>query len=101
MINLFMDIAIGYLDNPSKRLCHESFLSVCDLLVVLSRHLAVHLPSLRSLVYTADRDLELKLTGYLERRVFVEDEVGTVSLEGVICSLVRSYLRVDNRNVQN
>ncbi|THD21172.1 Cohesin subunit [Fasciola hepatica] len=74
MINLFMEIAVGYLDNPSKRLSHESFLSVCDLLVVLSRHLAVHLPSLRSLVYTADRDLGLKLTNYLERRVFVDDE---------------------------
>ncbi|KAF8565992.1 hypothetical protein P879_06467 [Paragonimus westermani] len=74
MINLHMEVAIGYLDHPSKRLSHESFLSVCDLLVVLSRHLAVRLPSLQSLVYTADRDLELKLTNYLERRVFVDEE---------------------------
>ncbi|CAL8094125.1 unnamed protein product [Calicophoron daubneyi] len=74
MINLYMDICIGYLDHPSKRISYESFLSVCDLLVVLSPHLAVHSPSLKSLIYTADHEIEVKLTNYLERRVFVDDE---------------------------
>lgn len=69
-----MDVCIGYLDHSCKRLASESFLSICDLLVVFSRHLSVHLPNLKSIIYTADRDLELKLTNFLEQRVFVDDD---------------------------
>ncbi|TGZ72694.1 hypothetical protein CRM22_001934 [Opisthorchis felineus] len=74
MITLFMELSIGYLDHPSKRLSYDAYLSICDLLVVLCRHLAVRPPNLQSLVYVADRELELKLTNYLERRVFVDDD---------------------------
>ncbi|CAH8674975.1 unnamed protein product [Schistosoma bovis] len=73
-LNLYMDVCIGYLDHSCKRLASESFLSICDLLVVFSRHLSVHLPNLKSIIYTADRDLELKLTNFLEQRVFVDDD---------------------------
>ncbi|CAH8671635.1 unnamed protein product [Schistosoma bovis] len=73
-LNLYMDVCIGYLDYSCKRLASESFLSICDLLVVFSRHLSVHLPNLKSIIYTADRDLELKLTNFLEQRVFVDDD---------------------------
>ncbi|CAH8682361.1 unnamed protein product [Schistosoma rodhaini] len=73
-LNLYMDVCIGYLDHSCKRLASESFLSICDLLVVFSRHLSVHLPNLKSIIYTADKDLELKLTNFLEQRVFVDDD---------------------------
>nr|CAH8872682.1 unnamed protein product [Trichobilharzia regenti] len=73
-LNLYMDICIGYLDHSHKRLASESFFSICDLLVVFSRNLCDHMPNLHPPIYVADRDLELKLTNYLEQRVFIDDD---------------------------
>ncbi|CAH8656349.1 unnamed protein product [Heterobilharzia americana] len=73
-LNLYMDVCISYLDHSCKLLATESFTSVCDLLVVFSHHLYLHAPNLMSVVYKADRNLELKLTNFLEQRVFVDDD---------------------------
>ncbi|KAH8867922.1 Cohesin subunit SA-2 [Schistosoma japonicum] len=87
-LNLYMDVCIGYLDHSCKRLASESFLSICDLLVVFSRHLSIHLPNLKPVIYTADRDLELKLTNFLEQRVFVDDDDLAAFFKLVIYNLI-------------
>lgn len=78
-LHMLVEICIGYLDHSHKRLASESFRTICDLLIIFCRNLCDHLPNVESLVYVADRDLELKLTNYLEQRVFVDDD--DVSLE--------------------
>lgn len=48
-------------------------MSICDLLIVFSRHLA---PSLERLVYEPDKNLQAQLGSFLNDKVFIEDDDG-------------------------
>ena len=52
----------------------QTFISLCDTLIVFGKHLATNSPQLEPLVFEPDRNLQLQLAGFLTDRVFIEDQ---------------------------
>lgn len=73
MLNLFLSICCQYLKCQSKKIARESFVSICDLLIIFSRNIASHLEVMQPLIYEPDKELENGLMFFLSEHVFVED----------------------------
>ncbi|XP_025079886.1 cohesin subunit SA-1-like isoform X2 [Pomacea canaliculata] len=70
----------NYLKNCHDLLFHhhekvgaEAYVSICDLLIVFSKHLGDN-PNLKPLVFEVDRRLQSHLSNFLTEKVFVEDD---------------------------
>ncbi|VDM34690.1 unnamed protein product [Hydatigera taeniaeformis] len=74
MLDNYMCLCTKWVGNDNKRLATEAYLSLCDLLVAFSRHLATTEPSIKSLSYVPDSTIEAGLIRFLETFVFVDDE---------------------------
>lgn len=53
----------------------QAYVTICDMLVDFSRHLASNL-AMEPLVYEPDKNVQGQLSGFLNDKVFVEDEDG-------------------------
>uniref|UniRef100_A0A5K3ESR2 SCD domain-containing protein n=2 Tax=Mesocestoides corti TaxID=53468 RepID=A0A5K3ESR2_MESCO len=74
MLDNYMCLCTKWVVSDNKRIATEAYLSLCDLLVAFSRHLAVSEPSLKALAYVPDSAIEAGLIRFLETFVFVDDE---------------------------
>ncbi|KAK7478980.1 hypothetical protein BaRGS_00029741 [Batillaria attramentaria] len=57
-----------------KELPFQAYVTICDLLIVFSKHLGDGNPLMKPLVYEVDRSLQSHLSNFLTEKVFVEDE---------------------------
>ena len=62
--------------------CLQSFITICDLLIVFSRHLSTTAPKLDLLIFEPDRNLQGALSNFLGEAVFV------VEAEGGLCACI-------------
>ncbi|XP_047741436.1 cohesin subunit SA-2 isoform X1 [Hyalella azteca] len=75
-LNSFIDSAKQLLaDSDSKVLKEESYIVLCDLLIVFSSQLHNTSPSLASLVYESDRSIQHLLNDFIQSYVFIDDDV--------------------------
>ncbi len=72
MLDSYMPLCVKWVMGDNKRIATEAYLSLCDLLVAFSRHLAVSAPHLKSLAYIPDESLQAGLIRFLETFVFVD-----------------------------
>jgi len=61
------------------RVC-QAYLCVCDMLIIFSHSIKQTSPQLEPLVFDAGKELQLRLTRFLNDKVFIEDDDGTNSL---------------------
>ena len=54
----------------------QAYITICDMLVDFCRHLASN-PVMEPLVYEPDKNVQGQLSGFLNDKVFVEEEDGT------------------------
>ena len=54
-------------------------MTICDLLIVFSKNMATNLV-LKPLVFDPDRNLQMELSGFLNDKVFIEEEDGELNL---------------------
>nr|KAG5693533.1 hypothetical protein BaRGS_019859 [Batillaria attramentaria] len=57
-----------------EKVGEEAYVTICDLLIVFSKHLGDGNPLMKPLVYEVDRSLQSHLSNFLTEKVFVEDE---------------------------
>ena len=72
MLDNYMSLCTKWVVCDNKRIATEAYLSLCDLLVAFSRHLATTEPSIKSLAYVPDSTTEAGLIHFLEAFVFVD-----------------------------
>lgn len=72
MLDTFMGLCGILVSSNTKRTATEAFISVCDLAVAFSRHLATSASNLVSLAYPIDQNLQDGLINFLETFVFVD-----------------------------
>ena len=53
-------------------------MTICDLLIVFSKNMATNLV-LKPLVFDPDRNLQMELSGFLNDKVFIEEEDGELT----------------------
>ena len=53
----------------------QAYVTICDLLIVFSKHLA-NIAVIEVLCYDPDKNLQAQLSGFLNDKVFIEDEDG-------------------------
>jgi len=61
----------------------QAYLCICDLLIIFSHSITQTSPQLEPLVFDAGKELQLRLTHFLNDKVFIEDDDGTDSLSVV------------------
>lgn len=71
MLDDYMNQCTRWLKCDDKRIASEAYISICDLLIAFSRHLAVTEPSIKSLAYVPSPAMEAGLIRFLETFVFV------------------------------
>ncbi|PAA68029.1 hypothetical protein BOX15_Mlig017969g1, partial [Macrostomum lignano] len=84
-VELFFQVTTAYLSHDEKSIATEAYVSICDLLVVFSRH---NEPAVAGqagdrqqpagvVSFVADAGLQSGLVHFMQRRVFVEDDPDT------------------------
>ena len=53
----------------------EAFITLCDMLIVFSKHLGQN-AVMDPLVFEPDKNLQMHLAGFLNEKVFVDDDDG-------------------------
>ena len=72
MLDNYISLCTKWVVCDNKRIATEAYLSLCDLLVAFSRHLAATEPAIKSLAYVPDSTTEAGLIRFLETFVFVD-----------------------------
>jgi len=55
---------------------YQAYLCVCDMLIIFSHSITQSSPQLEPLVYDAGKVLQLRLTNFLNDKVFIEEDDG-------------------------
>jgi len=58
----------------------QAYLCVCDMLIIFSHTIKQSSPQLEPLIFDAGKELQIRLTHFLNDKVFIEDDDGTNSL---------------------
>ena len=53
----------------------QAYITICDMLIIYSEHVTQS-PQFEPLVYKPDRNLQSQLSGFLNDKVFIEDDDG-------------------------
>ena len=53
----------------------QAYVTICDLLIVFSKHMSSN-AVLVPLIYEPDRNMQQQLSGFLNEKVFIDDEEG-------------------------
>lgn len=69
----FMGICCDLLLSENDALEDEAFITICDLLLVFCKQLGDN-PSMESLVFEPDKFLQAKLCGFIQMKVFIEED---------------------------
>jgi len=54
----------------------QAYLFVCDMLIIFSHSIKQTSPQLEPLIFDAGKELQLRLTRFLNDKVFIEDDDG-------------------------
>ncbi|XP_074657928.1 cohesin subunit SA-2-like isoform X2 [Tubulanus polymorphus] len=69
----FMMLLQDLLYHQMDKINEEAFITICDLLIVFSKHLE-SVPALKPLIYEPDKNIQAQLGSFLSDKVFVEDD---------------------------
>ncbi|XP_014668076.1 PREDICTED: cohesin subunit SA-1-like isoform X2 [Priapulus caudatus] len=72
-LNEFMSLLRTLMMSAQDAVEEEAFLTICDLLIIFSKQL-MHTAVLAALTYEPDKNLQGQLGGFIDEKVFVEDE---------------------------
>ena len=72
MLDAYMAQCAKWTAGRNKRVATEAYLSLCDLCITFSRHLATSTSNIRALAYSPDANTEAALVRFLENFVFVD-----------------------------
>ncbi|KAK2186468.1 hypothetical protein NP493_199g04022 [Ridgeia piscesae] len=73
LLHNFMRTCQGLLYHQRDTVQEEAYITICDMLVDFCRHLASN-PVMEPLVYEPDKNVQGQLSGFLNDKVFVEEE---------------------------
>ena len=76
----FMHLCHELMYHQNDRINEEAYVTICDLLVVFSKQLGDN-PVMKPLVYEPDKNLQGQLGGFLNDKVFVEEDDGKAWVE--------------------
>jgi len=54
----------------------QAYLCICDLLIIFSHSITQTSPQLQPLVFDTGKDIQVRLTHFLNDKVFIEDDDG-------------------------
>lgn len=75
-LNHLMLVCHDLLINHQDKIQESAYITICDLLIVFGKQLANSNALLKPLVYEPDQNLQLQLSGFLNDKVFIDDEDG-------------------------
>ncbi|XP_065924838.1 cohesin subunit SA-1 isoform X1 [Magallana gigas] len=73
-LNDMMKYCHDLLFHQQDKVGEEAYITICDLLVMFSRHLGEINEVMRPLVYEPDKNLQQQLSNFLTEKVFIEDD---------------------------
>jgi hypothetical protein len=73
LLHELMGLCTELLYHQQDKVNEEAFVTICDLLIVFSKHMGQN-KNLLPLVYEPDKNLQAQLSGFLTEKVFVDDD---------------------------